>query len=1055
MPQEDSQSDLPASSHDDIMSGYLHRLEMHNSCLQNALSHASHYISEVQGMLSSATSESQELKDLYAAWCTALQRCQIQCGDCLSQTSLSSENIPSSCLDRIEDAPLGEKCSASSHVPRILRDCLIIQTDGVSEALENQAMHIYTAELRLLREKVILLQEEFSKEHDLRIASEKLNTCLQDEIRSQAKSIKEYNDENTILHDKIKKLKAQMYEMETSAETAYDDNMKLAERLRQLTGSMSEIRTRVNIVLRLFGRQPAPTKPIRPVSASAATGKRRTVSYDINADGLLEDCKQLQLLVAPLLKTASSQDSAQETPSTTLNTSPVTHNEPSIPDKQLLSQERIENPQTDVFSYPELPSLMYNSVIQQPVVASTTVSPTLTNKSIVTVETTPLSMQVIIQRLRDFESLKEQLSILTVETESTRVLLQRATHDKEVAEKKSSEYQDKLARAEAEIKRINKTLRSLMEAIVNFDSFSDPPIFDTSACAQGSLDTVEPVAKSITESLAAHNKNSFTTIKLMQQKLDAFKLEIGKLRMSNIMLLKREACNTSVIRNMEQQIRRLSDENFFLAGENSFLLGKQNSINPDIGLITLNDDNKALREQLVSMQQKYCQLKSENDKLMSSHKALKIEFDEEQSRRTRAEERCVIMRDEIQEANDDRRSRSASRPGSRRSSVSGPSSFSAFRDDPQVVSDTIRSLKRTIATVRLENVSLSSQIETLIFNEARTKQCATQLMLENHKLVTEAVCRDTLISSLQNEARRHLQTLLRMCVSIPSDRTQEDLRKQIAELEDQLLARDKDLKIMHEERVNMAAQDAALCIDTEGLSAENIRLTVENNNLTKQLEIVKQVKRKSFDNYIMQTTTNDIATPTANDVSVNTPKSESDVSNSRLLFTLARADIVLSQKHHSSDSYVEAELSKVSDSVDKLALQNKHLQDENTQMKNRLKEAERQHVIPHDSLLRMARYLNEKEEEIFVIVEMAQNHNSQLISLHNYASRLMNEYLPPAGDNSCSLLEASDIKSLQIRQILRQFIKEVTSLKPLNISCKTASIRVSTTSELLQRFTLA
>lgn len=122
------------------------------------------------------------------------------------------------------------------------------------------------------------------------------------------------------------------------------------------------------------------------------------------------------------------------------------------------------------------------------------------------------------------------------------------------------------------------------------------------------------------------------------------------------------------------------------------------------------------------------------------------------------------MRDEIQELNDCRRSRSASRAGSRRSSVSGPPSVNGFRDDPQGANDIIRSLKRTIATVRLENVSLSSQIETLIFSEARTKQCVTQLMLENHKLVTEAVCRDVLVSALQNEAQRHQQTLLRMCV---------------------------------------------------------------------------------------------------------------------------------------------------------------------------------------------------------------------------------------------------------------------------------------------------
>lgn len=56
-------------------------------------------------------------------------------------------------------------------------------------------------------------------------------------------------------------------------------------------------------------------------------------------------------------------------------------------------------------------------------------------------------------------------------------------------------------------------------------------------------------------------------------------------------------------------------------------------VNPNVGLTTLTNDNKALREQLVSIQQKHSQLKNEHDKLVSSYKALKIELDEEQATR--------------------------------------------------------------------------------------------------------------------------------------------------------------------------------------------------------------------------------------------------------------------------------------------------------------------------------------------------------------------------------------------------------------------------------------
>lgn len=78
-----------------------------------------------------------------------------------------------------------------------------------------------------------------------------------------------------------------------------------------------------------------------------------------------------------------------------------------------------------------------------------------------------------------------------------------------------------------------------------------------------SLDLVEPVARpSLNPYL--YDKNSVTIVKLLQQQIDTLKLEAEKLRLSNLMLLKREACNTSVIRNMEQQLRRLSDENFSL-----------------------------------------------------------------------------------------------------------------------------------------------------------------------------------------------------------------------------------------------------------------------------------------------------------------------------------------------------------------------------------------------------------------------------------------------------------------------------------------------------------
>lgn len=1044
MCQDAPQSSPPASPRGDQVADYLFRLETQNTHFQEALSHASCYISAVQDKLPPDAIESHELKKLYTAWSTALQQCHFQyAGGHLSRNNLLLEKIGSHilALDEKEDVSPSEKDSKPSQLPRVLRDCLIIQTDGVSEALEDQAIHTYAAELRLLREKVIVLQEEFSKEHDLRMTSEKLNTCLQDEIRSQAKSLKECSDENAELHNKIKALKEQIYEMDTSAEAAYDENLKLAERLRQLTGSLSEIRVRVNTVLRLFGRQPTTRKPTRPVSAAAATGKRRIASCDVNSEDLLEDCKQLQLLVAPLLNASMARDSTTATLSNSLR---LGCPDPAPSDKQALPSMPVEKQGADVSSCSELPPLMCNSVIQQPL-ATPAESPSPASKSVTPVETAPLSMQVIVQRLHEFEKIREQLNLLAVEAQSAQTLLQTATHDKEVAEKKSSEYQDRLARAEAEVKRMSKTLHSLMEAIIHFDSFSDTPIFDTAAFTQGSA---ESAARAIGEYLSAHDKNSSTTIKFMQQQIDTLKLETEKLRMSNLMLLKREACNTSVIRNMEQQIRRLSDENFFLAGENSVLLGKQDSITPTVGLVALADDNKGLREQLVGIQQKHSQLKNEHDKLVSSYKALKIELDEEQGRRARAEDRCMIMRDEIQEVNDDRRSRSASRPGSRRSSVSGPSSISVFRDDHQGVTDIIRSLKRTIATVRLENVSLSSQIETLIFSEARTKQCVTQLMLENHKLVTEAVCRDTLICSLQNEAQRHLQTLLRMCVLIPSDHVHMELKERITQLEEQVQARDRDLEAAHDERVRLTAQDTALRIDIDGLSAENMRLTMENNSLSNRLALVQQSQQSSCNTQVVHATTHGVA-ETTDSVSVYTPKSEGGASNSRLLFTLARADIVLNQKSPSVDSRVEAELSKVSDSMDKLALQNKHLHHENIQIKNRLKEVERQHLIPHDSLLRMARYLNQKEEEIFLVVEMAQHHNTQLIGLHNYADRLLSEYLPSGDDG----YEVSDVASLQVRQTLRQFIKEVTSLKPLNISNKTASLRVSTASELLQRFT--
>lgn len=1024
---QDGPGSSPVSLHNGSVGDYIRRLEMQNACFQEALFHASRYTSAVQGKLSLDPCESQELEDLYISWSTALQRCQLQSQDRLSQHDQLPERTAPSILasDRVDG-------SGSSPMPRILRDCLIIQTDGVSEALEGQTVHTYTAELRLLREKVVMLQEEFSKEHDLRVASEKLNTCLQSEIRSQAESLKECNDENTELHNKIRALKAQIHEMDTSAETAYDDNLKLAERVRHLTGSMNEIRVRVSTVLRLFGRKPSSHRSARPVSAAAATGVRRAISYDINSEGILEDCKQLHLLVAPLLDATSTRDSGTADCSSGL----------------LLN---CDEPAPTAEHSP----LMHNSVIQQPLTTTAGDSLSPPSKDLTSAESTPLPMQAVVQRLQEFEKVKEQLTLLTVEAQSAQTLLQHAVHDKELAEKKSSEYQDRLSRAEAEVKRMSKTLHNLMEAIINFDSCSDPPIFDTAAIAQESLDLAEPVARPIIESLSVHDKNSVTIVKLLQQQIDTLKLEAEKLRLSNLMLLKREACNTSVIRNMEQQLRRLSDENFFLAGENSVLLGAKSAVNPNVGLTTLTNDNKALREQFVSMQQKYSQLKNEHDKLVSSYKALKIELDEEQGRRARAEDRCTIMRDEIQELNDCRRSRSASRAGSRRSSVSGPPSVNGFRDDPQGANDIIRSLKRIIATVRLENVSLSSQIETLIFSEARTKQCVTQLMLENHKLVTEAVCRDVLVSALQNEAQRHQQTLLRMCVLAPSDNAHEKLNEHIAKLEEQLLARDKALETLHEERVKLATKEAALCMDIDGLSTENVRLTIENGNLINQLEVLKQPQRHSPDAQTASCITNRTATETVDKICVSTPNSCEGASNSRLLFTLARADIVLNQKHPSSDSCVEAELSRVSDSMDKLALQNKHLQHENIQIKHRLKEVERQHLVPHDSLLRMARYLNEKEEELFIIVEMAQTHNSQLVGLHNYVNRLMNECLSPVENDMRPSIEASDVTSLQIKQLLRQLIKEVISLKPMAISSRTASLRVSTASELLQRFTSA
>ncbi|EFO63850.1 Coiled-coil protein [Giardia lamblia P15] len=1045
MTQDAPQSSSLVSPYNDSADDYIRQLKMQNTCFQEALSHASHYISAVRGKLSLDACESQELEDLYTSWSTVLQRCQLQSQDHL----LQNDQPPGKTVPLIS-APDRVDGSGSLQMPKILRDCLIIQTDGVSEALEGQVVHTYAAELRLLRGKVVVLQEEFGKEHDLRIASEKLNTCLQNEIRSQAESLKECSDENAELHNKIRTLKAQIYEMDTSAEAAYDDNLKLAERVRHLTGSMSEIRVRVGTILRLFGRKPSSHKPARPVSAAAATGVRRMVSCDINSEGILEDCKQLQLLVTPLLDAAATHDSGTAGCSGGL---PPNCDESAPNTEHPLSLAPLENQPADTSSCSELPPLMHNSVIQQSLATTAGDSPPPLSKDLTPAETTPLSMQTIVQRLQEFEKTKEQLTLLTVEAQSTQTLLQHAVHDREVAEKKSSEYQDRLSRAEAEVKRMGKTLHNLMESIINFDSCSDPPIFDTAALAQESLDLAEPIAKPIIECLSVHDKNSATTIKLLQRQIDTLKLETEKLRMSNLMLLKREACNTNVIRNMEQQLHRLSDENFFLAGENSVLLGTKGTIDPNVGLATLTNDNKTLREQFVSMQQKYSQLKSEHDKLVSSYKALKIELSEEQGRRARAEDRCTIMRDEIQELNDGRRSRSASRAGSRRSSVSGPPSVNGFRDDPQGTNDVIRSLKRTIATVRLENVSLSSQIETLIFSEARTKQCVTQLMLENHKLVTEAVCRDVLISALQNEARRHLQTLLRMCVLVPSGNAHEELNGRIVKLEEQLLARDTALETLHEERAKLAAKEAALCIDVDGLSMENVRLTIENDNLTNQLEVLKRPEQYSSGAQTASCITHRTTIEAADKLCSNTPSSSEGATNSRLLFTLARADIVLNQKHHSSDSCVEAELSKVSDSMDKLALQNKHLQHENIQIRHRLKEAEKQHLVPHDSLLRMARYLNEKEEELFSIVEMAQVHNSQLVGLHNYVSRLMNECLSPVENDMCRSIEASDVTSLQIKQILRQLVKEVTSLKPLAISSRTASLRVSTASELLQRFT--
>ena len=260
-----------------------------------------------------------------------------------------------------------------------------------------------------------------------------------------------------------------------------------------------------------------------------------------------------------------------------------------------------------------------------------------------------------------------------------------------------------------------------------------------------------------------------------------------------------------------------------------------------------------------------------------------------------------------------------------------------------------------------------------------------------------------------------------------------------------------ELGRVREERVRLETCEAELAATVASLSEENSRLSTENDRLAAELRAMRSAEGVSdgagpairqpsprFGEALGQ----ELTLGAAEDSATATPSHRS----SRLRSSLAQAERVLSLV--ASPSSAREETSRASDSVDALALRSRQLQQENAQMRRRLAQYEERRVVPHDVLLRMARYLNEKEEELFAAVETVQSHNTRIEGLRTYADRLSAEYL---GDGGGGPKEAASPSALQVKQVLRNLVRAISAVQPMD--CGAVDFRVSTASELLRRFT--